>query len=112
MGIIRKMKRTAEQEEAARVERESKKQFGQWFREVLKSGRDFADDKHREFVAGARAKILPDLMEICGVAEPSQIDYDNPHVKILLLNCDPVNQMMLKNFRTRQKVYNKMDEDT
>lgn len=112
MGIIRRMKRSAEQLQADELQHETRRYVNGWLREILRKGGEYADDKHREHVAAARARILPDLMEICGVGEPSQVDYDNPHVKILMLNCDPVNQMMLKNPRLRHTVYEKMDPET
>lgn len=112
MGIMRKMKRNEEKEQADQISKETKKNVGEWVRKVIQSGKDYADDKHREHVAQAQYRIQSDLMEVCGVGEPSQIDYDNPHVKILLLNCDPVNQRLLVNPKLRHIVYEKMDAET
>ena len=111
MSITGKMRR--EQEKEYKEEgKEANRRVTGWFKKVMESGRDYADEQHEKVVAMARANRLNDFMEICGVGEPSQIDYDNPHVKILWLECDPVNVRMLTNPKYRQKVYDKMDPET
>lgn len=111
MSIMGKMKK--EQEKEYKEEgKKANKRVTEWFRGVMKSGREFADEKHEEAVALARANRINDFMEICGVGEPSQIDYDNPHVRILWLECDPVNMRMLTNPKLRHIVYEKMDAET
>lgn len=111
MSITGKMKR--EQEKEYKEEgKEANRRVTGWFKKVIESGREYADEKHEQTVNMARADRLYDFMEICGVGEPSQIDYNNPHVKILWLECDPVIMRMLTNPKYRQKVYDMMDEET
>ena len=47
------------------------------------------DMNHEKYVADIRAKWLGRWMEICGVDNPDDIDYDNPYVHLEWLLCDP-----------------------
>lgn len=113
MGRFRdRSERKAEKEQADQVEKETKRLIGRWFAKCIKTGQEWADEKHKEHVAMARANLQPDLMEICGVGDPANIDYDNPHVKLELLMADPVNQRLAHNPRFRDRLYEKMDPET
>ena len=112
MGWIRKQKRKADQEAAEDANKATKKEVDGWFRKLVDSAEEYADEKHRKMVLKAIYDCRFDFMEICGVGEYSQIDWDNPHVKILKLTCDPVNMRYFTNPKYRYKVYEKMDENT
>lgn len=112
MGKHRDMSSRQQGKETAKeVNKEQTRLINGWFRRCMEKGSEWADDKHREHVALARNNLTPDLMEICGVGEPSQIDHDNVHVKILWLMADPVNQRLAHNPRYRQRLYDKMDDE-
>lgn len=112
MGWMRKQKRKAEQEQAEEANKATKKEVDGWFRKLCDSAEEYADEKHRKQVMMAEYDRRFDFMEICGVGEYEQIDWDNPHVKILKLTCDPVNMRYFANPKYRHKVYEKMDADT
>lgn len=113
MGRFRDRSTTkSEKETAAEAEKETRRLITGWFKKCMQTGQEWADEKHREHTAAARAQLQPDLMEICGVGDPANIDYDNPHVKILWLMADPVNQRLAHNPKLREKLYDKMDDET
>ena len=112
MGWTRRKKRQSEREQADEANRATKKQVDSWFRKILKSGEQWADDKHRQQVMQAEYDRRFDFMEICGVGQYEDIDWDNPHVKITKLTCDPVNLRFFANPKLRYKVYEKMDPET
>lgn len=113
MGRFRdRSERKKEKEQADEVQKETTRLINGWFRKCMQSGQEWADEKHKEHVAAARANIRFDLMEMCGVGQPEDIDYDNPHVKIAWMMADPVNQRLAHNPRLREKLYAKMDEPT
>lgn len=112
MGWMRKQKRKAEQEQADEANKATKKEVDGWFRKLCDSAEEYADEQHRKIVLKAVYDMRFDFMEICGVGEYEQIDWDDPHVKILKLTCDPVNMRYFTNPKYRQKVYDKMDPDT
>lgn len=111
MGKFRKYTKD-ETEQARQANKVTKKQIDTWFRNKLQKGQEYADAKHAEAVAMIRANRMYDFMEMCGVGEPEQIDYDNPHVKINWLLCDPVNLRMVTNPKHRDKFYAMLDEAT
>lgn len=112
MGWIRKQKRKSDQETAEEANKATKKQVDSWFRKLCDKGEEFADEQHERMVTKAVYDMRFDFMEICGVGEWSEIDWENPHVKILKLTCDPVNMRYFTNPKYRHKVYEKMDADT
>lgn len=112
MGWTRKKRRQSEQEMADEANRTTKKEVDGWFKRVLDRGSEWADEKHRQVVNQAVYDRRFDFMEICGVGEYEAIDWENPHVKILKLACDPVNMRLFANPKLRSKVYDKMDPET
>lgn len=111
MGRFRKYT-NSEKEQAREANKKTKKQIDTWFKMKLQKGQEFADAKHAEAVAMIRANRMNDFMEMCGVGEPADIDYDNPHVKINWLLCDPVNIRLVTNHKLRPKFYALLDEKT
>lgn len=101
-----------EKELADEVQKEQTRLINGWFRKVLQTGEEWADEQHEKHVTMARANSQGLMMEACGVSDPANIDYDNPHVKIIWLMCDPVNQRLAHNPKLRTKLYDKMDEET
>jgi len=111
MSAARKMQRE-EQKEAKKAAKKANSRISQWLKGVLDKGTQFADEKHKEAVALAKANRMQDFMEICQVNRPEDIDWDDPHIKILCLECDPVNMRCLANPKLRQRVYDMMDAET
>ena len=113
MGKFRYRSESKKQKEQAdEAQKETNRLVSGWLRKCIESGQEWADEKHRQHVALARSQITNDLMEICEVGDPANIDYNNPHVKIQLLMCDPVNQRLAHNPKLRQRLYDKMDDET
>lgn len=104
--------RTNEKKQAEEAQRTAHRSISEWVRGVLDRGTEFADQKHEEAVALARHNRMNDFMEMCGVGEPELIDYENPHVRINWLMCDPVNVRLVQNPKTRDRVYAQMDPAT
>lgn len=69
---------------------------------------DKINDQHEKVVFQVRANYLQRWCEICGTDNPAEIDYNEPHVFIEHLLCDPVNMHKLRNAKTRQEVYDLM----
>lgn len=111
MGKYRKYTND-ERKQAKEANKQTKKQVDSWFKAKLQKGQEYADAKHAEAVAMIRANRMYDFCEMCGVGDPANIDYDNPHVKINWLLCDPVNLRMVTNPKHRQKFYDLLDEET
>lgn len=111
MGRFRHMHET-EKDRVEKQQKETERMISGWFQKCIRTGQEWADEKHKEHVASARAQLYPDFMEACGVTRVEDIDYDNPHVKIGWLLADPVNQRLAHNPRLRQRFYDKMDEAT
>ena len=111
MGKFRKYTRD-EKLQADQVNKSTRKLFRTWFKNKLEKGEEYADAKHAEYVAMVRASRMHDFMEMCGVGEPEQIDYDNPHVRINWLLCDPTNIMAVVNPKSRHRFYELLDEKT
>lgn len=104
--------RTSEKEQARETQKETNKKISGWVRKILDKGTEWADEQHEKTVMQAEASRYMDFMEICGVSDPADIDWDNPHVKIVKLTCDPVNIRFLANPKQRYRVYEKMDPET
>lgn len=111
MSATRKMQRE-EKKEAQKAAKKANRNVTKWLKGVLDKGTQFADEKHKEAVAMAKANRMNDFMELCGVNRYEDIDWENPHVKILCLGCDPVNVRFFTNPKLRQRVYDKMDPET
>lgn len=101
-----------EKEEIKKAQKETNRLVSGWLKKKLEYGNQWNDEKYKEYVALARASRQQDFMEICGVGDPANIDYDNPHVKILWLMCDPVNQRFAHNPKLRDRLYEQMDAET
>lgn len=80
---------------------------------IKKFSKDKIDDLHDNVSLQVRAKFLDDWCEICGVDDPKDIDYNEPHVAIEFLLCDPVNIKLLRSKRIedKQMVYSQMTEE-
>jgi len=111
MGKFRKEQRE-QKKQADRAGKQANRTITGWVNGVLDKGTAFVDQKHDEAVALARYNRQQDFMEMCGVGEPSEIDYDNPHVRINWLLCDPVNVRLAQNPKLRYRFYEQMDEAT
>lgn len=112
---MRKSAKTTEEIQAEQVEeanKENKKRMAAWERILDKKRElgeklyDFADEKHSEMVASVRLSRMDDFREICGSEE---IDYDNPHVRILWIFCDPMLNRWVTNPRKRDTVYDELN---
>lgn len=62
-------------------------------------------------VAQIRAHYLNDWMEICGVTRVEDIDYDNPHVHIQWLLCDPYWQRAIKKPKGKAEFFEQLTEE-
>lgn len=71
------------------------------------------DKMHDDVSFRVRANYLSQWCEYCGVQNPQDIDYNEPHVAIEYLLCDPVNIKLLrsKNDADKQLVYSQMTEE-
>ena len=101
-----------QKEQVEEANKENKKRMGAWER-ILDRKRalgdklyDFADERHRDMVASVRLSRMDDFREICGSEE---IDYDNPHVRILWIFCDPMMNRWVTNPRKRDRVYEELN---
>lgn len=88
------------------------KQVNDWCKNAKTKGSEWVDNKHDDIVNQVKWNNLPTYMEICKVDTPDQIDYSNPHVQILEILSDPINLKKLWSDKTRQEVYDLMDEET
>lgn len=107
--------KTTEQIQAEQVEeanKENKKRMAAWERILDKKRElgerfyDFADERHRDMTAAARLSRMDDFREICG---SENIDYDNPHVRIIWIFCDPILNRWVTNPRKRDRVYEQLN---
>ena len=73
-------------------------------------GRDRIDRMHDDVSFQVRAKYLGQWCEYCGVDNPNDIDYNEPHVAIEWLLCDPVNIKLIRSKKKEDKqiVYDQM----
>lgn len=62
-------------------------------------------------VAQIRAHYLKDWMEICKVDRPEDIDYQNPHVHIQWLLCDPYWQRAIKKPKGKAEFLEQLTEE-
>lgn len=71
------------------------------------------DKMHDDVSFNIRARYLGQWCEYCGVDNPNDIDYNEPHVAIEYLLCDPVNIKLIrsKNKDDKQLVYSQMTEE-
>lgn len=81
--------------------------------EFKKGGSDKIADAHDRVSFNVRAKYLERWMEISGADSPEGIDYNEPHIAIEFLLCDPVNLKLIrsKNIKDRQRVYDLMTSE-
>lgn len=79
-------------------------------REFKNSGSKKINRAHDEVNYRVRAKYINRWMELSGVDRPEEIDYNEPHVAIEWLLCDPVNLKLIRsrNPKDRQRVYDLM----
>ena len=100
------------EEQGEEAAKENKKRMTAWERILDAKYRlgerlyDFADERHRDMVASVRLSRTDDFREICGSEE---VDYDNPHVRILWIMCDPMMERWITNPRKRDRVYAEFD---
>ena len=68
---------------------------------------------HDDVSFSVRAKYLAQWCEYCGVDNPNDIDYNEPHVAIEYLLCDPVNIKLIRSKKQddKQLVYSQMTEE-
>lgn len=76
-------------------------------------GKDKLNDMNDNVAFQVRAKFLEQWCDYCGVTDPNDIDYNEPHVAIEYLLCDPVNIKMIrsKNPDDKAKVYCQFTEE-
>ena len=80
---------------------------------VKQFGKDKLRDMNDNVTVQVRSRFLDQWCEICGVTDPMDIDYNEPHVAIEYLLCDPVNIKLLrsKNQDDKQLVYSQMTDE-
>lgn len=80
---------------------------------VKQFGKDKLNDMNDQVAFQVRAKFLDQWCEYCGVEDPKDIDYNEPHVAIEYLLCDPVNIKLIrsKNPADKMLVYSQFTEE-
>ena len=72
------------------------------------SSKEKIDMQHEKVVYQVRQNYIVRWCEICGTDNPAEIDYNEPHVFIEHLLCDPVNLHKLRDKKTRHEIYEMM----
>lgn len=80
---------------------------------VKQFGKNKLNDMNDQVSLQVRAKFLDQWCEYCGVTDPKDIDYNEPHVAIEFLLCDPVNIKLIrsKNPADKMIVYSQFTEE-
>ena len=80
---------------------------------VKQFGKDKLNDMNDQVAFQVRAKFLDQWCDYCGVTDPKDIDYNEPHVAIEYLLCDPVNIKLIrsKNPDDKMLVYCQFTEE-
>lgn len=80
---------------------------------VKQMGKNKLNDMNDQVSMKVRAKFLDQWCEYCGVTDPKDIDYNEPHVAIEFLLCDPVNIKLIrsKNPADKMLVYCQFTEE-
>ena len=68
------------------------------------------ENKKGSVLANVRAKHHARWMQVCGVTEVEDIDYDNPFVKIEWLLCDPAWLHAIKSEKGREEFLERLDD--
>lgn len=80
---------------------------------VKQLGKDKLNQMNDNVTIQVRAKFMDAWMDYCGVDDPMDIDYNEPHVAIEFLLCDPVNIKLIrsKKMEDKQKVYDQFTDE-
>ena len=80
---------------------------------VKQLGKDKLNDMNDNVSFQVRSRFLDQWCDYCGVTDPKDIDYNEPHVAIEYLLCDPVNIKLIrsKNRDDKMKVYCQFTEE-
>lgn len=80
---------------------------------VKQFGKNKLNDMNDQVAFQVRAKFLDQWCDYCGVTDPKDIDYNEPHVAIEYLLCDPVNIKLIrsKNPDDKMLVYCQFTEE-
>ena len=80
---------------------------------VKQFGKDKLNDMNDNVSFQVRSRFLDQWCDYCGVTDPKDIDYNEPHVAIEYLLCDPVNIKLIrsKNTDDKMKVYCQFTEE-
>lgn len=80
-------------------------------RQIKLNARLKKDEYRAQVTANMRQKNLAQWCEYCGVNNPSEIDYENPQVKIEFYLCDPYYSLNLNKEEVRQEFYTILGPD-
>ena len=80
---------------------------------VKQFGKDKMNDMNDSVSFQVRSRFLDQWCDYCGVTDPKDIDYNEPHVAIEYLLCDPVNIKLIrsKSMDDKMKVYCQFTEE-
>lgn len=80
---------------------------------IKQMSKDKLNDMNDNVSFQVRSRFLDQWCDYCGVTNPKDIDYNEPHVAIEYLLCDPVNIKLIrsKNPDDKMKVYCQFTEE-
>lgn len=80
---------------------------------VKQMGKDKLEDVNDQVTFEVRSRMLDQWCDYCGVTDPKDIDYNEPHVAIEFILCDPVNIKLIrsKNPADKMLVYSQFTDE-